>query len=257
MEEYKAGDFNIQLKSDSTPLINADRAAHDKIQSQLNRTYIPTLSEEGRIIHYEERRNWDYFWLVDPLDGTKEFIRFNGEFTINIALIERRRPVIGVVLLPVSSTLYFAVRGKGAFKVEQFELTGPREQCQFERLIERAQRLPLPQTERKFTVVISRSSHAPEIADYLAPLHADHPDLKIIKMGSSLKNCRVAEGLVDLYPRISETNEWDTAAGQAILEMAGMELVEMSSLEPLLYNKETLVNPPFVARRKGFVVPKL
>lgn len=256
LEVYRAGNFQVNLKSDSTPLTVADSEAHDIIRTALFRTRIPMLSEEGRYIHYEERRDWDYFWLVDPLDGTKEFIKINGEFTVNIALIEKNRPVIGVVLVPVSSTLYFAVSGRGTYKIQPFDLSGSREQCAFLTLSAQAQRLPLPDDSRRFTVMHSRSHLSPETADYIEQLRERHPDLDIITKGSSLKICMVAEGKADLYPRINPTSEWDTAAGQAVAEFAGMEIVDMVSHKPLVYNKESLINPPFVVRTPGLDIPR-
>lgn len=256
MEVYKSGNFQVNLKSDSTPLTIADRDAHDIIRTNLYETRIPMLSEEGRPIHYDERRDWDYFWLVDPLDGTKEFIKINGEFTVNIALIGGTKAILGVVLLPVSATLYFALRDAGSYKIDGFDLHAPPEACSFGQLVKQAQRLPLPDENRRFTVVGSRSHLAPQMADYIEKLRQKHADLEIIARGSSLKICMVAEGRADLYPRISPTSEWDTAAGQAVAEAAGMEIVNMDTLKPLEYNKMDLTNPPFVVRTPGLEIPR-
>ncbi len=255
MAVYRSGNFEVNLKSDSTPLTVADRESHETIRQSLLRTRIPMLSEEGRMLHFDERKNWELFWLVDPLDGTKEFIKVNDEFTVNIALIENGRSVLGVVVVPAARTLYFGLRGQGAFKIDGYSFDGSIEECEFDVLRPAANRLPLSLESRRFTVVGSRSHMAPEMADYFEKLRKMHSDMEVISKGSSLKICMVAEGKADVYPRITPTTEWDTAAGQAIAELAGMELVDMHSHEPLIYNKESLINPPFVVRAPGVEVP--
>ena len=251
---YDSGDFGVNLKSDSTPLTKADKISDEEIREHLFHTHIPLISEEGRTVHYDERANWRLFWLVDPIDGTKEFIKELGEFTVNIALIEDRLPSIGVICLPSTETLYFAARDIGSYKIESGVLSNftKYEDCSFEKLQRQAVRLPLPsEADRRYTIVSSRSHLSPEMADYIEKVKIEHPDmLPPIPHGSSMKFCLVAEGFADLYPRITPTSEWDTAAGQAICEQAGYEVVSMASKKPLIYNTEKMINPAFIVRKR-------
>ena len=223
-------DFGIERKADNSPLTRADKAAHARIMTYLEPTGIPVLSEEGAHLPYDERRTWQRLWIVDPLDGTKEFIKRNGEFTVNIALVEDCAPVMGVIYVPVKQQLYYGIVGEGATKEED----GVRSS------------LPLPAGERAFTVVASRSHLSAETADFIDNLRREHPDLELVSSGSSLKICLVAEGRADIYPRHAPTMEWDTAAGDAIARAAGREVVDATTDEPLRYNKEDLHNPWFV-----------
>jgi len=223
-------DFAVELKDDRSPLTQADRAAHGIIVSGLGELTeaLPVLSEESAAADIEERRRWDRFWLVDPLDGTKEFIKRNGEFTVNIALIEAHRPVLGVVHAPVLGTVYTGAVGAGAFKQAQGRRTPI--------AVRRPAATPL-------RVVGSRSHAAPELAAFLDAL-GPH-ELK--SMGSSLKICLVAEGEADLYPRLGPTSEWDTAAAHAVLIAAGGSMMDLEG-QPLTYNaRESLLNPHFLA----------
>ena len=231
LERYE-GPIAVTRKSDSSPLTEADRAAHAVIVEGLGQAFpgIPVLSEEGRGIPYPERRAWERFWLVDPLDGTKEFIRRNGEFTVNIALVEGGDPVAGVIYVPARRVLYGGIRGKGAW----------REEAPGEALPIRSR---APDPEAGLTVVVSRSHPSPETEAYLEGLRV----ARRIPAGSSLKFCAVAEGRADLYPRLGPTMEWDTAAGQAVLEAAGGRVEDLEG-RPLRYNKPDLRNPHFVAR---------
>ncbi len=228
---------SVEHKADRSPVTAADRLSHEIVTAALKRNYAyPVLSEEGKSVEYDERRRWETFWLVDPLDGTKEFINGNGEFTVNVALIRGGVPVMGAIYMPVKDLLYYAVKGGGAYKIEH-ELTV---------------RLPL-RTERKdFTVAGSRSHASREFEDYVRTLRARHEDLAFVSAGSSLKFCLVAEGAADLYPRLGTTMEWDTAAGQVIVEEAGGRVVEAGSDRPLRYNKADLRNPHFIATRSGY-----
>lgn len=223
-------DFGIERKADNSPLTRADKAAHARIMTYLEPTGIPVLSEEGAHLPYDERRTWQRLWIVDPLDGTKEFIKRNGEFTVNIALVEDGAPVMGVIYVPVKQQLYYGIVGEGATKEEE----GVRSS------------LPLPAGERAFTVVASRSHLSAETADFIDNLRRERPDLELVSSGSSLKICLVAEGRADIYPRHAPTMEWDTAAGDAIARAAGREVVDATTDEPLRYNKEDLHNPWFV-----------
>ncbi len=234
MEIYD-GDHAVEYKDDSSPLTAADKAAHEVIAAGLQQAFpqIPLLSEEGKSIPYEERKNWKRFWLVDPLDGTKEFIKRNGEFTVNIALIEEQKPVIGVVYVPAQDRLYCGVVGDGAWLWENARLSGAGRTSSI--------RVREADPERARVVVMSRSHPSPELEEYLKDIEV----AEALPVGSSLKFCVVAEGQADLYPRLGPTMEWDTAAGHAIVLAAGgrVETLEKTALK---YNKEELLNPYFV-----------
>jgi 3'(2'), 5'-bisphosphate nucleotidase len=226
------GEITVETKSDNSPLTAADKASHEIIAAGLKALTpnIPILSEEGREIPYEERKHWKRFWLVDPLDGTKEFIKRNGEFTVNIALIEGNAPVFGVVYVPVQDKMYVGIVGEGAFVQE-----GDGEP--------RKIRVRKPDPEAGLTVVMSRSHPSPELQEYLQ-------DIKVaeaLPVGSSLKLCAVAEGKADLYPRLGPTMEWDTGAGQAVVQAAGGTVLMLEG-KPLPYNKENLLNPYFIVK---------
>ncbi len=240
VQEVYASDFAVECKDDRSPLTLADKRSHEIIAGRLGPGGLPLLSEEGRNIPYEERKAWPVFWLVDPLDGTKEFIRRNGEFTVNIALVRETRPVLGVIYLPVTDVLYFAARGLGAWRQERASADRGRRGT--------AEALPLPAgAERPFTVVASRSHLSPETEAYLRDLGGRHSMMEIASAGSSLKFCLVAEGRADVYPRFGPTMEWDTAAGQAIVEEAGGTVVRSEDGSEMRYNKEDLLNPWFIA----------
>ena len=231
----------IDIKDDKSPLTKADIASHNVIMSYLTKTEIPVLSEEGKSISYEERKGWKQLWIVDPIDGTKEFIKRNGEFTVNIALIEDQRPLIGVIFVPVTGELYFSSKEIGAFKVavdlNHFDI---------ETLISKAIKLPLKRKDKTFTIVASRSHMSPETKNYVQIMRSTHGTVNLISKGSSLKLCMVAEGLADCYPRFAPTMEWDTAAGQAICEHAGFKVIDMDTKEKMRYNREELLNNWFL-----------
>ena len=230
--EIYATAFEVATKEDHSPLTAADLAAHHAIVAGLQRLTpaIPILSEESAAIPFAERAKWRRFWLVDPLDGTKEFIQRNGQFTVNIALIEEHEPVLGVVRVPVAGLCYFAARGHGAFREEP----GQSPQA--------IQVKPL-QADRPVRVVGSRSHGGPGLQKFAAALGAH----ELVTIGSSLKFCQVAEGAADVYPRFGPTSEWDTAAAQAIVEVAGGRVVSAETGEPLHYNiRESLLNPYFI-----------
>jgi 3'(2'), 5'-bisphosphate nucleotidase len=211
---------------------------------QLKQTDIPVLSEEGKNIPFKERRNWSQLWIVDPIDGTKEFIKKNGEFTVNIALIENKIPILGVIYAPALQTLYYGTEGK-ACKVENVTLENYSEKVKF------LKRLPLPQTLRNksnFTVVASKSHLSPETEVYIDSLKRKYGDVVIISKGSSLKLCLVAEGVANEYPRFAPTMEWDTAAGQAICSFAGYDVIDWVTKKTMLYNRENLMNPWFLVK---------
>ncbi|OEF99780.1 3'(2'),5'-bisphosphate nucleotidase [Vulcanibacillus modesticaldus] len=246
-------DFNIESKQDKSPLTLADKRSHELIASELKRLYpeIPLLSEEGKGISYDERKNWDYFWLVDPLDGTKEFIKRNGEFTVNIALIHRNKPVIGVIYAPVLDTVYFAKKDLGSYKLtncKEFLLNG-RDILSDKGLVSHSMKLPISKEKAITTVIASRSHMSKETEDYINKLRKEVGEVEIISAGSSLKLCYIAEGKADVYPRFAPTMEWDTAAGQAIVEQANGIVVDVETNEKLEYNKENLLNPWFIVKR--------
>lgn len=241
LEVYNSSDFGIEYKKDDSPLTKADFSSHNSILTHLTKGTISVLSEEGRSIPYDERKKWDYFWCVDPLDGTKEFIKRNGEFTVNIALIKGNSPIAGVIYVPVTGELYAGIIGEGAFK------TTTTTALSWEELKTNGLQLPHTQPET-FTVVGSRSHQSPETQAYFESLQNQHGTLEIISKGSSLKLCMVAEGLANEYPRFAPTMEWDTAAGHAICNAAGKKVFQHNSNQELQYNKENLLNPWFLVK---------
>jgi 3'(2'), 5'-bisphosphate nucleotidase len=252
-------EVEVEYKADQSPLTQADTRSHAVILRYLKKTGLPVLSEEGRDIPYAERSGWKRLWIVDPLDGTKEFIKRLGEFTVNIALVEGQRPVMGVIFVPVKQTLYFTVPDEGAFRVDEpselQELSSvpasgdPREALK--RLMPSAAKLPLEHGPHSpFVIVGSRSHATPELHAYVDQKRRELGDVTFLSAGSSLKYCLVAEGRADVYPRLGPTMEWDTAAGQAIAEAAGAAVARYDTGGPMVYNKENLLNPWHVVTRK-------
>lgn len=244
---YKSNDFNVELKGDNSPLTKADLESHRVIKSFLEKTNIPILSEEGREISYETRKNWSELWIVDPIDGTKEFIKRNGEFTVNIALIQNGNPVLGVIYAPVLETLYFGALGLGSFKnhvnLENFDID----------VIIGSSSIPIPisNDDDSFTVVASRSHISKETEDFIANLKKNYGKVNLVSIGSSLKLCLVAEGVAKCYPRFAPTMEWDTAAGHAIAIFAGMDLIDCKTGKEMVYNRENLLNNWFVVKNRN------
>jgi 3'(2'), 5'-bisphosphate nucleotidase len=230
--------FDVQHKDDGSPLTAADRAAHELIVARLAHLTpdIPVLSEESAWIDYRERAAWTRFWLVDPLDGTKEFVNRNGEFTVNIALIENGAPRLGVVYVPVSGVCYLALHGRGAWK----EKGGGDRQP----IVVRAYR------GGRATVVASRSHRGAALDRFLARLAQREGEYDTASLGSSLKLCLVAEGAADVYPRLGPTSEWDTAAAQCVVEAAGGRVTDLAG-RPLTYNKPDILNPWFLVTGGG------
>ena len=251
LEVYASADMNVEKKADDSPLTMADRRSDAIIKTCIEGFGIPILSEEGRDIPYDQRKAWPQMWIVDPLDGTKEFIKRNGEFTVNIALAENGIPTMGVIFVPVPDTLYFADQGLGAFKIENCQQAGiSGENLDLEALVQKAKRIPLPKEQnRPFTVMGSRSHATPELEAYVQAMREKHGEVDFISSGSSLKICSVAEGAADVYPRLGPTMEWDTAAGQAIAMVSGARVVRHDNGKPLAYNKENLLNPWFIVER--------
>lgn len=247
---YESDDFDIETKGDNSPLTKADKKSHDVIMGYLTPLGFPILSEEGKELAYEERKDWYKFWCVDPLDGTKEFIKRNGEFTVNIALIEDQQAASGVIYVPVTKELYVGIRGLGAWKMTDIAPDFHTESL--ETLLEKGQKLPMQKgINEPFMVVGSRSHMTDETREVIATFEKKYGNTEVMSRGSSLKLCMVAEGKADLYPRFAPTMEWDTAAGQAIAQAAGMLVTTTDMKTPLLYNKEELLNPWFVVRKKG------
>jgi 3'(2'), 5'-bisphosphate nucleotidase len=224
-------DFSIEYKDDKSPLTEADKKSNEIICNSLEELYpnTPILSEENKEIPYEDRKNWEYYWCIDPIDGTKEFIKKNGEFTINIALIYKNEPILGVVYAPVLDDMYSAKRGEGAYK--------------------NGEKLPLKTNSNiseKIFVVASKSHLSKETQEFIDSL--DSKEIEQVSKGSSLKLCMVAEGEADIYPRLAPTMEWDTAAADAIVRESGKMTYEFETKKPLAYNKKNLLNPWFIVR---------
>jgi 3'(2'), 5'-bisphosphate nucleotidase len=232
----------VELKEDRSPLTEADKRAHACIVQYLSVTGFPVLSEEGRSIPFSERKNWKEFWLVDPLDGTKEFIKRNGEFTVNIAFIVDQQPAMGIVYAPVTGMLYFNVPGSGSYRKQNFSETKE----DLNAFLSECEKLPAVKSE-SYTVVASRSHMSNETAAFIDELKKSHGDVTLISKGSSLKICLVAEGSAHVYPRFAPTMEWDTAAGHAVILGMGKQVVNPNTNLPLSYNKEDLLNPWFIA----------
>ncbi|UYG05927.1 3'(2'),5'-bisphosphate nucleotidase CysQ [Halomonas sp. LR3S48] len=227
-------DFSIETKDDKSPLTEADMASHHALVDLLERIApeVPVLSEESAEVTFATRKAWQRYWLIDPLDGTKEFIKKNGEFTLNVALIEDGVPVFGIVHAPVLRTTWIGQQGQGAWKQEG---EGP---CKAITV----RQLPDP-GQQAWQVVGSRSHGSAEFEAFCADL----PNHERVSMGSSLKLCLVAEGKADLYPRLAPTSEWDTAAAQAVVTAAGGEVLNAHTLEPLRCNQqESVLNPFFI-----------
>ncbi|MCW9036433.1 3'(2'),5'-bisphosphate nucleotidase CysQ [Altibacter sp.] len=235
-------DFDIETKDDNSPLTTADKQANEAIMSYLTQTDIPIISEENKRILYSERKNWTRCWIVDPLDGTKEFIKRNGEFTVNIALIEDNAPLLGVIYVPVSKTLYFTSHdATKAYKIELASETVP-----VDEIFANASEIhPDLKGDAPVKIVGSRSHLNEDTKAFISEIEKEN-SVEIVSKGSSLKFCLVAEGAAHVYPRFAPTMEWDTAAGQAICEAVKVKVIDNSTQKPLRYNKENLLNPYFL-----------
>lgn len=232
---YNAG-FSVEYKSDKTPVTLADQNANEIIASFLQKHFpdIPVISEESPIADYAERQHWQYFWLIDPLDGTKEFVKRNGEFTVNIALIENSEPIFGLIYAPALDLMYVGEKGSGSFKFVNGEW----------QKIKRGKHYT---DKDKVVVAASRSHSSYEVNTFIKRLLREGKNVSTQEIGSSLKLCLVAENVIDVYPRYGETMEWDIAAGHAIIRFAGGDVLDMKTREPLFYGKENLKNPYFIA----------
>lgn len=236
-------EFDVEYKDDNSPLTLADQKCNDVINSYLIKSDYPIISEENKQNSFDERKEWETCWIVDPLDGTKEFVKRNGEFTVNIALVKNGKPQLGVIYVPDTKILYYADVIKG----ETFKSILNAHDETLEELSAKAKLIqPNIDNKTKIKVVGSRSHMSVETEDFVESLKNDYDSVEIVSKGSSLKFCLVAEGNADVYPRFAPTMEWDTAAGQAICEAVGLKVISKETNKPLLYNKENLLNPWFL-----------
>lgn len=236
-------DFNYELKEDASPLTIADKNANAIINKYLVKTTIPIISEENAQIDFSIRKDWNTCWIVDPLDGTKEFIKRNGEFTVNIALVENGIPILGVIYVPVKKTLYFA----DVNKKELFTTTLISHNTSIDKIIDNAILVYTKnENSNMIRVVGSRSHMNIETSDFIDSLKEKYDEVEIVPKGSSLKFCLVAEGVADIYPRFAPTMEWDTAAAHAICKACGVSVISKETNKELSYNKEDLLNPWFI-----------
>lgn len=239
-------EFEVEHKVDNSPLTLADQAAHNAIMFELKSSDIPVLSEEGKSFPYEERKQWNRLWIVDPLDGTKEFVKRNGEFTVNIALIENQFPILGVIFVPVSGELFIASQEYGAFLIDGFSSQELLLKIEKNQWMESGKKLPLEPLDSTYKIVASRSHMSTETENFIKSKEKEKGKVELMSMGSSLKICLVAQGKADIYPRFAPTMEWDTAAGQAIAEAAGKSFVDYTTGERMRYNRENLLNNWFL-----------
>lgn len=237
--------FEVEIKDDNSPLTLADQSAHNCIFEMLQKTGLPVMSEEAVAAPYAERKNWKRYWLVDPLDGTKEFVKRNGEFTVNIALIEDGKALAGVIYAPAKNLFYVGWHGAGAWRLTNVSFNA---NYQFYPLPNLAEKLPCLSRVGKFRIVGSRSHMSPETAAFIEQMKTEYGEVELLSMGSSLKICLVAEGSADVYPRFAPTMEWDIAAGHAIAKAAGRELIDHFTGEEMRYNRENLLNNWFIVQ---------
>lgn len=254
MEVY-AGPFEVELKTDRSPVTLADRQAHTAIERALASTGLPVLSEEGAHLPFQQRQSWEHYWLVDPLDGTKEFVKRNGEFAVNIALMQRDElpggvlgnatPIAGVIHGPVHDVLYFAWKGGGTHR--QHAAATRAAVPAYER-VAMSTRLPVAEPRAAFTILASRSHRSPETEAFIQRKREENGNVEFAFLGSALKFGLMAEGAADVYPRYAPTMEWDTAAGQIICSEAGKQLIDVTTDAPMRYNKNELVNNWFIVQ---------
>ncbi|WP_299523634.1 3'(2'),5'-bisphosphate nucleotidase CysQ [Winogradskyella sp.] len=243
LEIYETGDFAIDRKTDESPLTIADKVSNSIIVSSLKHTNIPFISEESKLVDFKQRRSWNTYWLVDPLDGTKEFIKRNGEFTVNIALCHLGKPILGIIYVPVTRELYYAdATKKMAYKSILDEEHGLKKG-----LCAKEDRITKSESKKELVRIVGSRSHMnQDTLDYISSIKDEYDEVEIVSKGSSLKFCLVAEGKADVYPRFAPTMEWDTAAGHAICNAVGLKVISQQTNEELPYNKENLLNPYFL-----------
>ncbi|WP_417885250.1 3'(2'),5'-bisphosphate nucleotidase CysQ [Zunongwangia sp.] len=242
MKIYSTSDFEIQWKEDDSPLTKADLAAHQLIKKELEKADLPILSEEGKKIPFEKRKLWETLWIVDPIDGTKEFIKRSGEFTINIGLVTQNKPVLGVVYAPALGIIYWNDSFQNAYKLQNIY-----SYADFKAAVDTAKVLPLQKMHPNYIIATSKSHLSEKTKDFIQQ-KSKKTKVEILAKGSSLKMCMVAEGAVDCYPRLGTTMEWDTAAAHAICLSAKKNIKNYTTNLALVYNKESLKNDWFLAK---------
>ena len=241
MDVYET-DFDVIIKDDASPLTIADQNANKVINEYLETTNVPIISEENKQLNYSERKDWTRCWMVDPLDGTKEFVKRNGEFTVNIALIKEGQPTLGVIYIPVTKMLYFTAEdASSSYKLE----IDIEKEIAVEEIIANAVQIFPSEKRDPIKIVGSRSHLNEETKNFISNIEKEHT-VDIVSRGSSLKFCVIAEGGAHVYPRFAPTMEWDTAAGHAICKAVGVEVIDQETQKPLRYNKENLLNPYFL-----------
>ena len=246
LKVYSGNDFQVETKSDKTPLTIADKKSNKVIINGLMTLFpeIPLLSEETKKIPYYERKKWEYLWLIDPLDGTKEFIKKKGEFSINLALIKDSKPIFGILYLPLLGLFYYAGKGYGTYKIEKNGKT----------ISLKTEKYHKNDADKNIRVIFSKSHYNQETRDYVERIRKQYYNTEMISVGSAMKLAYLAERKADIYPRLAPTMEWDIAAGQIIVEEAGGKVIDFLVKKPLIYNKENLQNPWFVAFRNSIDV---
>ena len=243
--EIYATNFDVEIKGDESPLTMADKNANDVINGYLLTTDFPIISEENKLTDYSQRKTWETCWIVDPLDGTKEFVKRNGEFTVNIALVTNGNPVLGVIYVPVTRTLYYTASDAS----KAFKCVLKNEDNSIEEIFESSSEiLPVSNNKSPVKIVGSRSHLNDDTRNFISEIEKENK-VEIVSKGSSLKFCMVAEGEAHLYPRYAPTMEWDTAAGQAICQAAGVKVIDNTTKLPLRYNKENLLNSYFLVSK--------
>ncbi len=247
MEVYE-GSLDIEIKKDGSPITLADKKANSLIQSILSSSGIPVISEENKIQGFEKREKWDWLWIVDPLDGTREFIEANGEFTVNIALVRGQNPVLGVIVAPALEMACFGLENEHAHRISDLrKLPNNLEEIGRMGLKEFARKIKGLPMNKDLSVAVSRSHYDSKTRDFIKKVVGRYEQVNLISRGSSIKFCDLAENHAGIYPRFSTTYEWDTAAGHAIVKASGGEVFSLESRLPLQYNKENLLNPSFIA----------
>lgn len=244
LKVYHSNDFGVEIKSDNSPVTIADKKASDLIVKALTKFNYPVLSEEEKEVPYPKRKDWSTLWVVDPLDGTKEFIKKNGEFTVNIALVQNEKPIFGIIYIPVLEEIFYGGKDIGSYKVMKADFKANTLENEME-----GEKLPNAQRDDDILMLTGSRSHGSEQTQhYFDTLKKNHPKIEFIKLGSALKFCRLAEGLIDIYPRFQYCMEWDTAAGHAILQGVNKDIKKVDDNLPLVYNKENLLSPFFIAQ---------
>lgn len=241
-------DFNIEYKKDQSPLTEADLVSNKIIVEHLETTSVPIISEENKLVPYSTRQNWDMCWIVDPIDGTKEFIKKNGEFTVNIALVKDGKTLLGIIYVPVTKELYYTNEDKS--KAYKTIISTTNRKSLDRGLFQESDELrPDFKKQTTIKVVGSRSHMNDDTLNFVETLKEQYQNVEIVSKGSSLKFCLVAEGKADVYPRFAPTMEWDTAAGQAICEAVGLKVIDQGTQQPMLYNRKNLLNNYFLVTK--------